>query len=208
MPEVTAAERLARAAPIDPARVRVGLDAAARAAAAAPDAAITLRMLGARPVYVFGAAGTTVFTDDGSVLAAVTADDALALGRVFLGPGSAPLSYGELVALPDQWTLQNRAHLPLHRLRAGDVAGTDLYVSSVTGEMVMQTTRRSRGLPRTGPVGRRSSAFHQQRSKRWGGPRRQRPSPTSCGWTATTATTGTGMRRVRCQYCASVRPIA
>ena len=152
MPEVTAAERLARAAPIDPARVRVGLDAAARAAAAAPDAAVTLRMLGARPVYAFGAAGTTVFADDGSVLAAVTADDALALGRVFLGPGSAPLSYGELVALPDQWTLQNRAHLPLHRLRAGDVAGTDLYVSSVTGDVVMQTTGRFEGLAYLGPV--------------------------------------------------------
>jgi len=49
MPEVTAAERLARAAPIDPAHVRVGLDAAARAAAVSPDAAVTLRMLGARP---------------------------------------------------------------------------------------------------------------------------------------------------------------
>jgi hypothetical protein len=152
MPEVTAAERLACAAPIDPARVRVGLDAAARAAAAAPDAAVALRMLGARPVYAFGVAGTTVFADDGSVLAAVTADDALAFGQVFLGPGSAPLSYGELVALPDQWTLQNRAHLPLHRLRAEDVAGTDVYVSSVTGEVVMQTTGRSRGLAYLGPV--------------------------------------------------------
>jgi len=152
MPEVTAAERLARTGPLDPALVHVGLDAAARAAAAGPEAGVRLRMLGPRPVYVFGAAGPTVFADDGSRLAPVGDDAALALGRAFLGRGGAALAYAERVVIADQWTLQSRAHLPLHRLRVGDDAGTELYVSNVTGEVVMQTTRRSRGLAYLGPV--------------------------------------------------------
>ena len=87
MPEVTPAERLARTAPLDPSLVHVGLDAAAQAAAAAPAAAVRLRMLGPRPVYVFGATGPSVFADDGSLLAPVGGDAALALGRAFLGSG-------------------------------------------------------------------------------------------------------------------------
>ena len=57
-----------------------------------------------------------------------------------------------MIEIPDQWTLQSRAHLPLHRILAGDDAGTELYVSSSTGDVVMETTRRERLLAYVGPV--------------------------------------------------------
>ena len=43
----------------------------------------------------------------------------------------------------DQWTVSGRyqPHRPLYRLGLGDEAGTDIYVSSKTGEVVLETTR-------------------------------------------------------------------
>ncbi len=53
----------------------------------------------------------------------------------------------------DQWTLpgsQFARHRPLHVVRAGD--GTVVHVSSQTGEVVQQTTRRERLLAYLGPI--------------------------------------------------------
>ena len=49
-------------------------------------------------------------------------------------------------ALHDQWSVPNGldAHRPLHRIALNDAAGTELYVSSVTGEVVRDTTRHER----------------------------------------------------------------
>ncbi len=50
------------------------------------------------------------------------------------------------VAMHDQWSVPNGfdAHRPLYRVALGDVDGTDLYVSSTTGEVVLDTTRFER----------------------------------------------------------------
>ena len=46
----------------------------------------------------------------------------------------------------DQWTVPNGLNplRPLHRIEVGDAAGTELYVSAVSGEVVRDTTRHER----------------------------------------------------------------
>src|SRR5262249_7489171 len=53
---------------------------------------------------------------------------------------------------PDQWTLQSRAFLPLHRIGLGDAEDTIVYVSDLTGEPEMKTTARERRWAYVGPV--------------------------------------------------------
>jgi len=53
---------------------------------------------------------------------------------------------------PDQWTLQARGLLPMHRFSLDDAARTDLYVSDVTVEVVLRPTRRDRNWGYLGPV--------------------------------------------------------
>ena len=53
----------------------------------------------------------------------------------------------------DQWTLQTaRRHQPLRRYRFADSAATEVYVSGVTGEVVVDTTRRERLLAWLGAI--------------------------------------------------------
>ena len=54
----------------------------------------------------------------------------------------------------DQWTVPNGfdRHRPLYRIALNDDAGTELYVSSVTGEVVLDTTRRERAWNYVGSV--------------------------------------------------------
>jgi hypothetical protein len=54
----------------------------------------------------------------------------------------------------DQWSVPNNldAHRPLYRIALGDTEGTELYVSSVTGEVVRDTTARERAWNYAGSV--------------------------------------------------------
>jgi hypothetical protein len=54
----------------------------------------------------------------------------------------------------DQWTVPNNldAHRPLYRVALDDRSGTELYVSSVTGEVVRDTTRLERAANYLGSV--------------------------------------------------------
>jgi hypothetical protein len=58
------------------------------------------------------------------------------------------------LALYDQWTVPNGldVHRPLYRVALNDDLGTELYVSSVTGEIVRDTNRRERGWNYAGSV--------------------------------------------------------
>jgi hypothetical protein len=113
---------------------------------------VELAMLGDRPVYRFsGSQAATVFADRGDLLADVGVDMALARASEWAGPAVAP-RYDALLTTPDQWTLQTRQHLPLHRIALDDAADSYLYVSSRTGEVVMERTAASV----SGPIGGRS----------------------------------------------------
>ena len=77
-------------------------------------------------------------------------------------PESMPVSRGldatraEIVARADydQWSVPNGfdRHRPLFRVALGDAAGTEIYVSSRTGEVVLDTTRSERGWNWVGSV--------------------------------------------------------
>ncbi|WP_349643825.1 hypothetical protein [Bradyrhizobium sp. LMTR 3] len=60
----------------------------------------------------------------------------------------------EELAEYDQWTVPNGldGHRPLYRIALNDVAGTELYVSTRTGEIVRDTTRSERAWNYVGSV--------------------------------------------------------
>jgi hypothetical protein len=152
MPALSAAERLERLPPLDLEAARV--EPAAAAARAGVDArALRVGTLSSRPVYRFGAGRgtTTVFADDGAVFRGMGRVDAAEIAGRHLGAPVDPHSHRRLDE-PDQWTLQSRALLPMHRFALGDSAGRVVYVSDRTGEVVLVTDRASRRWGLLGPV--------------------------------------------------------
>jgi hypothetical protein len=80
---------------------------------------------------------------DGHVLGPVDAAQAEAIARDFLGqPGA---RWAQMLER-DQWTVPQGLDplRPLHRIEIGDAAGTELYVSSRTGEVARDTHRAER----------------------------------------------------------------
>ena len=151
MPEMAPEEQLARSAPLDLSKVRL-TPAQAFAAVGADEAPIELAMLGDRPVYrVGGRAATLVYADTGDIFEGFTAAAAETQARRF-EPAYTGTMQRVFVEESDQWTLQARNLLPMHRFSLDDAARTDLYVSDVTGEVVLRTTRRDRFWGYLGPV--------------------------------------------------------
>lgn len=56
------------------------------------------------------------------------------------------------MSVPDQWTLESPALLPLHRVALGDARGSHIYISEQTGDIVMKTTSRERRWAYAGAV--------------------------------------------------------
>ena len=162
-----------------------------------------LRMLGARPVYVFGAAGTV----------GVRRRRVSARGQSQRTPRSlsGERSWGPAARrwpIASWWrprtngrcrTAGPPAAASAPRRRRGRAPTS--YVSSVTGEVVMQTTRQSRGLAYLGPVPhwlylpvlRRNGPLWSQvvvACRRWGAWRACRDWRWACGGCQPAAATG------------------
>ena len=151
MPEMAPEEQLARSAPLDLSKVRL-TPAQAFEALGASGAPIELAMLGDRPVYrVGGRAATVIYADTGDFFEGFDASGAEAQARRFEPAYRGPM-HPSFLESPDQWTLQDRGLLPMHRLSLDDAGRTDLYVSDVTGEVVLRTTTRDRLWGYLGPV--------------------------------------------------------
>ena len=107
-----------------------------------------------RPAYVF-TAGTAqpvvVFADTGDKLPRLSAVQAARVAAVF-APTARPRLLGTVQS--DQWAVSAalNAHRPLHHFALDDADGTELYVSSTTGEVVRDSTRRERILNYFGAV--------------------------------------------------------
>ena len=161
-PALTEAERLSRLAPIAWDRVSVGLDAAlARAGLSAPRG-LSLTMRGGKPVYQVVAedgARIVLSARDGGRLGPATAAEAIAtvaeaapcpLAPQERNPRSGPCASGSATSARtvarDQWTVTARYDplRPFHVVSLADAAGTELYVSQVTGAVVLDTTRHER----------------------------------------------------------------
>jgi len=110
---------------------------------------IRLAQIRGRPAYVVsvggGAQPRVVFADSGEILAGVNDGQALDAAAEFF-PEAYPVYLGRVQS--DQWTVSSamNAHRPLHHIAIGDAARTEAYVSSSTGEVVRDSTRRERVL--------------------------------------------------------------
>lgn len=155
-PGLTEAERIDGLAVVE---AKAGLRSPAEAAGAV-DGAARVRLLRRvdGPVYlVSGASGVKAFAAVDLRDASVRSEAlALAIAVDHARRRKLDVTQAALAALAtfDQWTLSGALdrHRPLYRVALGDEAGTDLYVSSVTGEVVGDTTRRERGWNYVGSV--------------------------------------------------------
>ena len=151
MPRLTPELRLERLPALDFDRIALAPAAAARRAylSPTPQRASLLTVMD-RPAYRFD--GVTVFADTGERLGEVGPDAAAAVASRFAGEPPRAVDYVGTLTEPDQWTLVERRQLPLHKLVIDDRAGTELYVSPRTAEVVMLTTRGSRALAWVGAI--------------------------------------------------------
>ena len=107
---------------------------------------LRLHMLDDEPVYrLTGRDGkrTTVSARDGRIIESVTLDRALAVARNY--PAAADVAFIETVER-DQWSVTARYDplRPLYQIALGDPAGTRLYVSARSGEIVIDTSLTER----------------------------------------------------------------
>lgn len=150
MPRLSAEERLQRLPALDFSRAALTpAQAWAQAGASEPPEKIRLGMHEQRPVYRFLTASQgwgTIFADNGERLTPVNAQESVALVKAFAPEMAAGARHVETIPIADQWTLSSalRRFKPLHKVALDDAAGTHFYVSQVTGEVVMKTTREGR----------------------------------------------------------------
>ena len=145
MPRLTPEEHLMRLPALDLSTARVAPAEAARGVGLSPER-LQIAMLGDRSVYRFshGPQWTTVFADSARPLRGLTADEAMQLVRRFVPEHASTIKYDAYLTDADQWTLQSRTLMPMHRIALGDSDHTYLYVSNRTGEGAMKTTRTDR----------------------------------------------------------------
>ena len=152
MPTLANEERLARAPDLDLSGATLSPVAAAQASGVTADS-VQVSMLQGRPVYRFGAPDqVAVFADTGEPFLGLDEESARAAARRYAPGYDGTVRYDAYMIDPDQWTLQTGALMPLHRFALDDADATRLYVSDITGDVVLRTTRRERFWAYLGPV--------------------------------------------------------
>jgi len=144
-PRIHLEDRLRRNGSIAADRVRLSLEEATAKVRSRPDHA-RLNMLLDRPVYRFhrGPLQDVVFADTGGALVSVSEADGRKIAARWTGLPARQATFEGFLTEEDQWTL-NRTVRPLRPfLKYSWPAGDEVYVSSVTGEVMQHTTRASR----------------------------------------------------------------
>lgn len=151
-PALSEQERMAWLSPLDLSQLKVGAwDAWQSSGQAGVPDAVRLNTVAGRPAYHFRRDGhwSSAWADTGSALHA-TPEIARAAART-----AAPAAQGVTVQVidGDQWSFGSiRMHRPLYRVEADDPAGSVLYVSARTGQLVRDTTRNERAWNWAGSV--------------------------------------------------------
>lgn len=146
-PALTDTERHAGLPPLDLPGVRITPDAAMASAGLTRFArSLRLEMMGAHPVYRmvdWNGKPYTVSARDAARIEQVDAVAAQAIAQRFSGAAGA--RWVE-TAERDQWTVPNGLNpwRPLHRIALDDAAGSELYVSARSGEVMRDTNRAER----------------------------------------------------------------
>jgi hypothetical protein len=149
-PSLTEAERFAGLAPVESTRVAIGPSDAVSASGLKEAERVRLIERSDGPVYIVSAPSRSraIRASDGTDAAVKSPDLALAeaIGRAERRGLDASRASVAALADYDQWSVPNGfdRHRPLFRVALGDAAGSEVYVSSVTGEIVLDTTRRER----------------------------------------------------------------
>lgn len=142
-PELTSVERFKGMAPLNLNNCCVRpATAYAKSGLTEPPERMRLVMVLGRPVFQLQpwvGAVVSVFADSGEPMSPLDAERATSVARTFANASG--VRYLELSDY-DQWTVPNGldAHRPFHRIALNDPAGTELYVSRRSGEVVRDTT--------------------------------------------------------------------
>jgi hypothetical protein len=149
-PSLTETERFARLLPIDVSRIRHGPDEAVVASHISDARRVRLIQRTDGPVYIVSGSSKplAVHAADLSNGAVASEPAALEIAKAYARQRSIDVARADIagVADYDQWSVPNGYddHRPLYRIAANDPAGTELYVSSATGEIVLGSTRHER----------------------------------------------------------------
>jgi hypothetical protein len=157
-PSLTEAERFAGLAPVDRGAATIPVAEAVAASGVAGVVRVRLIQRGDAAVYVVSGPSRVraVRASDGRDASVAIAETALAIAREHArnrgldGAGAAVVAHSDY----DQWSVPNGfdRHRPLFRVAVGDAAGTEVYVSSSTGEIVLDTGWRERAWNWAGSV--------------------------------------------------------
>jgi len=155
-PSLTEAERFGGLVAVDSAEVKItGAEAASKVADATR---VRLIQRNDGPVYVVSGPLRlrAVRATDGLDASVRSPEVALAIARDHARQRGFDAARATVVADEDydQWSVPNGfdRHRPLYRVALGDAAGTEVYVSSRTGEIVLDTIRSERGWNLAGSV--------------------------------------------------------
>jgi hypothetical protein len=146
-PELTREERVSRLQRIDWSQVRIAPERVLHGLALGEfPRDFRLEMMAGEPVYRVDARGLsrqTLSAVTGRIIEHVDERQALAIVRNATSTPPATVATIER----DQWTVAGTfdGHRPLHRVALNDDAGAELYVSSRTGEIVLDSDARERG---------------------------------------------------------------
>ena len=157
-PALTEAERIGGLTPIDPSRASRSPTAAVDASGIKDARRVRLLQRSDGPVYIVsGASGVTaVRADDQTSVAVKSGSSALSIAQAAAHRRGLNASRAAVVAVADydQWTVPNGfdRHRPLYRIALNDIEGTEFYVSSVTGEVVLDTVSHERAWNYVGSV--------------------------------------------------------
>jgi len=154
MPRLTPDERLHRLPDLDLTRMHLTASQAVdRAGSSGRPSRAVLLSIADRPAYrLAGARATTVFADTGEVMGILSADRAREIAGRFMNVPGNRLRHVRTLTTVDQWTIDQSSRLPLQKFSIGDPDGTELYVSSQTGEVTTVTTRRARAVAWIGTI--------------------------------------------------------
>ncbi|MBR0738598.1 PepSY domain-containing protein [Bradyrhizobium liaoningense] len=157
-PSLPEAERFAGLVPLDRGATRISIADAVAASRIADATRVRLIQRSEGAVYIVsGLSGSrAVRASDGQDAAVMSADVALAIAQGHARQRGLDVARAAIVARSDydQWSVPNGfdRHRPLFRAALDDDAATEIYVSSPTGEIVLDTTRSERAWNWAGSV--------------------------------------------------------
>lgn len=157
-PSLTETERFAGLAPLDRGEPRISVADAVAASGIGEATRVRLVNRGDGTVYIVSGPDRSraVRASDGQDASVTSAEVALTIVQAYARQRGLDALRAVVVARSDydQWSVPNGfdRHRPLFRAALGDAAGTEIYVSSQTGEIVLDTTGSERGWNLVGAV--------------------------------------------------------